>query len=47
MEKADRCILDIRIGMGNVMIKNAVLMSGISVPKSKAVVSLPGNMSLR
>ena len=47
MEKADRCILDIRNRFGNEMIKNAVLMSKIAVPKSKAVVSLPGNMSLR
>lgn len=47
IEKADRCILDIRNRFGNEMIKNAVLMSGIAVPKSKAVVSLPGNMSLR
>lgn len=44
MEKVDSCILDIRNRFGDGMIKNAVLMSGLAVPKSKAVVSLPGSM---
>ena len=44
MEKADGCIRDIRKRFGEGMIKNAVLLTGLAVPKSKAVVSLPGNM---
>lgn len=44
MEKADGCIRDIRKRFGEGMIKNAVLLMGLAVPKSKAVVSLPGNM---
>lgn len=43
LEKADGCIRDIRRKFGDGMIKNAVLLNGISVPKSKAVVSLPGS----
>ena len=43
-EKADGCIRDIRKRFGEGMIKNAVLLTGLAVPKSKAVVSLPGNM---
>lgn len=43
MEKADGCIRDIRKRFGDGMIKNAVLLTGLAVPKSKAVVSLPGN----
>ena len=44
MEKADGCIRDIRKRFGEGMIKNVVLLTGLAVPKSKAVVSLPGNM---
>ena len=46
MEKADGCIRDIRKRFGEGMIKNAVLLTGLAVPKSKAVVSLPGGNML-
>ncbi len=47
MERADGCIRDICQRFGDGMIKNAILLTELAVPKSKAVVSLPGTTLAR